>query len=206
MLTTIIVVLTSVSSYLAFNNNSLKDKLVFYPYAIKRLGDYYRFISSGLIHADWMHLIFNMYVLYMFGNIVEQYYRVLFGEWANLLFFLLYVGGIVMAEMYSYFKHQDNSYYRSLGASGAVSGVIMCYILFEPWHELYFIFFPFMPIPAIVLGVLYMIYSYWAASNSNDNIGHNAHFWGGIFGIVYTLVIKPEIALTFFNKLTNPPF
>lgn len=203
MFTILLVVITCITSYLAFSNYTLRQKLIFSPYNIKRTNEYFRFISSGLIHANWMHLLFNMFVLYQFGSIVEQYYAATFGKFANMLFVLLYMGGLITSEMYSYFKHKDNPYYASLGASGAVSSVVFTFILFNPWADLNFIFFPFIPIKAVIIGVLYLAYSYYAARNANDNIGHNAHFYGAIFGIVFTLAFKPSLAINFVEQITG---
>lgn len=203
MFTILLVVITCITSFIGFSDYNLRQKLIFSPYAIKRTGEYYRFVSSGLIHADWMHLLFNMFVLFQFGQIVEAYYSQIFGSAANILYILLYLGGLVMSEMYSYFKHRDNAYYASLGASGAVSGVVFTYILFNPWADLQFIFFPFVPIKAVIVGVLYLAYSWYAARNANDNIGHNAHFYGAIFGVVFTLAFKPALAINFVHQITG---
>lgn len=204
MFTIIIVAITCLTSYLAFNDFGLRQKLIFSPYVIHRNGEYHRFVSSGLIHANWMHLLFNMFVLYQFGTIVEQYYAAIFGSAGNILYVLLYLGGLVSSEMYSFFVHKNNAYYASLGASGAVSAIVFAYILFDPWANLYIIFFPFIPIKAVIAGLLYLAYSYYAARNANDNIGHNAHFYGGIFGIVYTLAFKPGLAINFVHQIVGP--
>ncbi|OWY21933.1 rhomboid family intramembrane serine protease [Sphingobacteriales bacterium UPWRP_1] len=201
MFTLLLVIVTGITSYLAFNDYGLRQKLIFSPYAIKRTGEYYRFLSSGLIHANWLHLIFNMFVLYQFGQIVEAYYNDAFGQAGNMLYILLYFGGIIMSEMYSYFQHKNNPQYASLGASGAVSAVVFTFILFEPWADLQFIFFPFIPIKAVVVGVLYLAYSWYAARNIQDNIGHNAHFYGGIFGIAFTLAFEPRLAIYFYEQI-----
>ncbi|QQS28293.1 MAG: rhomboid family intramembrane serine protease [Sphingobacteriales bacterium] len=203
MFTILFVVITCITSYLAFTNYPLRQKLIFSPYTISRTNEYFRFISSGLIHANWMHLLFNMFVLYQFGSIVEAYYAATFGKVANMLYVLLYIGGLIASEMYSFFKHKNNPYYASLGASGAVSSVVFTFILFNPWADLNFIFFPFIPIKAVIIGVLYLAYSYYAARNVNDNIGHNAHFYGAIFGIFFTLAFKPSLAINFANQISS---
>ncbi|OWY21415.1 rhomboid family intramembrane serine protease [Sphingobacteriales bacterium UPWRP_1] len=201
MFTLLLVIVTGITSYLAFNDYGIRQKLIFSPYTIKRTGEYYRFLSSGLIHANWLHLIFNMFVLYQFGQIVESYYNDIFGQAGNMLYILLYTGGIIMSEMYSYFRHRNDPSYASLGASGAVSSIVFTFILFNPWADLQFLFFPFVPIKAVVVGVLYLAYSWYAARNIQDNIGHNAHFYGGIFGIVFTLAFEPSLAIYFYEQI-----
>ena len=143
MLSIIIVLITCITSYMAFNNESLRQKLLFSPYTIKRTDEYHRFISSGFIHGDWIHLLFNMYVLYEFGKIVEVAYAAYFGTMSNLYFLALYFGGMVVAQLYSYYKHQDNAYYAALGASGAVASIVFSFIAFAPLAPLTFVFFPF---------------------------------------------------------------
>lgn len=201
MITLIIIALTCLTSFLAFRSPQLKKDLIFSPYAVDRLNEYYRFVSSGFIHADWLHLLFNMYVLYEFGQIVEIYYGRHFGDLANILYLVLYFGSMIMADMSTFYRFRNYSHYRGLGASGAVSGVLMVFILFEPWATLQFIFIPGLPIPAIVLGIGYLIYSWYAARQMNDNINHEAHFYGAIFGVLLTLLLKPSLAVDFVQKM-----
>ena len=203
MLSIIIVLITCITSYMAFNNESLRQKLLFSPYTIKRTDEYHRFISSGFIHGDWIHLLFNMYVLYEFGKIVEVAYAAYFGTMSNLYFLALYFGGMVVAQLYSYYKHQDNAYYAALGASGAVASIVFSFIAFAPLAPLTFVFFPFVQFPAIVLGLLYLAYSYYASNNANDNIGHDAHFYGAVFGFLFTISLEPQIAVRFFQQLLD---
>lgn len=201
MITIIIVIITCLTSYIAFTSVDHKNQFIFYPYAIHRDKEYHRFLSAGFIHADWMHLLFNMYVLYMFGGAVEEMYGVVFGKLGNLLYLLLYFGGMIMASLYDFFKYKDNALYRALGASGAVSAVVFSFIVFAPLAPLRFIFFPFFDIPAVVLGIAYLGYSYWAAQRGNDNIGHDAHFYGAIFGFLLTIALKPALAISFWGQI-----
>lgn len=198
MFTLILVVFTVYTSWRAFQSPDLLNRFVFYPYAVKKLGDYYRFISSGFIHADWMHLIFNMLALYSFGQVVETYYKMYFGQWGGLLYLSLYFGSMIMSDVYSYWKYQDRPHYRSLGASGAVSGVVLSFILFEPWATM-FVFF--IPIKAILGGILYLGYSYYASLKTNDNIAHEAHLFGGLFGLAFTGLANHEIINKFIEQL-----
>lgn len=187
----------------AFTNRQLFDQFKHHPYTEKREKQYYRWLTSGFLHGSWMHLAFNMYVLYGFGGIVEYEYQNIFGRsQGSILFLLMYLVTIVLADTPTYFKHQDNPSYSAIGASGGVSGVLFAFILFDPWNSIQFIFVP-IPIPAIVFGVLYLIYESWAAKNSRDNIGHDAHFWGAIAGFLITIVFKPSILSDFFTDLVD---
>ncbi|MGB0931214.1 MAG: rhomboid family intramembrane serine protease [Chitinophagales bacterium] len=202
MLTLFIIAVTGIVSYLAFNDPLLKQKLLFYPYDIEKNKNYFRFISSGFVHADWMHLLFNMWALFLFGEMVEKQFQHLFQEMGLTLYLLLYFGGMVAASSFSYLQHKDNPVYRALGASGAVSAVLFVAIVFDPWMTL--IIFPIpLPMPAIFLGIAYLAYSYWAAKKGKDNIGHDAHFYGALFGVLFIFVFRYQTAIEFWQKLVG---
>lgn len=175
---------------------------MFIPYLIHKNKENYRFFTHALIHADFTHLLFNMLTLYFFGPMVEAYFSIYFQGKAELFYILLYVGGVVLSSFWSYEKYKNNSLYSALGASGAVSAVLFSGILLAPLNPIYIMFIPF-PIPAFVFGALYLIYSWYMAKRGKDNIGHDAHFWGAVFGIVFPIVIKPELALLFIKRLSG---
>lgn len=163
---------------MAFNDSKLMSNLLLTPYSIKRKNEYYRFITSGFIHADFQHLIFNMISLYFFGYIAEAWL-------GNGLYVLFYLSAIAISDMPTYLKNQNNSNYASLGASGAVSAVIFASILLHPLDTLTFVFLPFLKIPAIVFGASYLVYSYYMDKQSNDHINHSAHLYGAVYGLVF---------------------
>ncbi len=201
-ITLALVILTCLISYQAFNDPALKAKLMHRPVAEHRSKEYYRLLTHGFIHADWMHLGINMYVLFIFGEIVENQFLATFGTMQGRIYFLLmYLATIVAASVPTHFKHKENSYYAALGASGATSGVIFAFALFNPWAMLLLFFV--IPCPAIVAAVLYLVYSSWASKNSRDNIGHDAHFWGAVFGFLFTIALNPAFFSTFLERLVN---
>jgi membrane associated rhomboid family serine protease len=200
--TYIIIGITLLFSIPAMNNPELKGKLMFNAYAVRHKREWYRLFTHALIHADWMHLIMNMYVLYGFGVITEGEYAYYFQEKAVLFYILLYVGAIFMSSVYSYEKHKDNMYYNALGASGAVSAILFAHILINPTAGISFIFIPF-AFPGWVLGGLYLIYSWYMGKKGNDNIGHDAHFWGAVYGVAFTLCLKPGLAAIFVSQITG---
>jgi membrane associated rhomboid family serine protease len=200
--TLIIIVVTALVSLLAFNNHEMFRRLAFNAYDIKHFKNSYRFLSYALIHADWVHLLVNMMVLYSFGRIVEQYYEILFGLKGILYFILLYVGGTALSTLPSYGKHKDDYTYTAVGASGAVSAVVFASILFDPLSKIYIFLIP-IGIPAIVFGVLYLVYSAYMGKKNIDNVGHDAHFWGAVFGFVFTIGLKPELIVRLFSILSN---
>lgn len=200
-LTLLIIVLTVLSSISAFNNRVAFEKMIFSPYLIKRRSEFSRFLTSGFIHGNWMHLIFNMFVLHSFGTSTETYFGQIFGHMGRWLYVFMYLAAIVVSEIFSYYKHQDNPNYASLGASGAVSAVVFSSILINPWGGIVFIFFPFFPIPGFVIGILYLIYSAYMAKKGTDNIGHYAHFFGAIFGFIFPIVFKSQLLTSFINQI-----
>jgi membrane associated rhomboid family serine protease len=200
--TIIIIIGTVIVSLLAFNNREIFRGLAFNAYDIKHFKNSYRFLSYALIHADWIHLFINMMVLYSFGRIVEQYYGMLFGPKGILYFILLYVGGTALSTLPSYGKHKDDYSYTAVGASGAVSAVVFSFIVFDPLNKL--IIFPIpIGIPAIIFGILYLVYSAYMGKKNIDNVGHDAHFWGAVFGFVFTIALKPSLVVHMFSTLSN---
>lgn len=198
MITTIIVVITAIISVMAFNNSTLLHKSIFNPYIIKRNKEWFRFWSAGFIHADFMHLGFNMLALFSFGKYVEQAFGEYIGSAGRLMFILLYFVGMFFSHIFSYIKNQDNPSYNALGASGAVSAVIFSSIVLFPNSE---IFFYFIPIKAYIFGPLYLIMSAYLAKQGNDNIGHDAHFYGALFGVGFTFLIIPNALQIFRAQL-----
>ncbi len=197
--TIIIIAITCLISIAAFQNENLTKRFIFTPYNIARdNSQFYRFLTSGFIHGGWLHLLLNMYVLWMFDYITEQYFSVIFFPAGTALFITLYVLAIPVSETYSFVKHRDNYRYASLGASGAVSAVVFASILFEPTNKLYLIFIP-IGIPAFIFGPLYLAYSAYMAKQNIDNIGHDAHLWGAVFGFVFPILFKPELFVRFIS-------
>ncbi|GIV33149.1 MAG: rhomboid family intramembrane serine protease [Chitinophagales bacterium] len=200
IITLCIILITSFVSISAFSNQHTVQRLIFSPYAIKRNKEWYRFITYGFIHANWIHLLFNMWVLYLFGNITESYFKHVFGIAGGITYLFMYMAGMILSEMYSFFRHQDNPGYMSLGASGAVSAVLFASILFKPLQKLYIIFLP-IGIPGFIFGLLYLLYSWYMARQARDNIGHYAHFFGAVFGFLFPILMKPALFIEFIQGI-----
>ena len=202
MITYIIIALTVIVSIGAMENLSLKNKMMFNAYMINHRKEWYRFFSNGLIHADFMHLAFNMFSLYMFGRGVESMYgsEDIFGAKGTLFFILLYAGGLAMSSLYSYEKNKHNIHYNALGASGAVSAVVFAFIVLAPTTKLGFMFIP-VPIPAYLFGLLFLGIEYYLGKRGNSNVGHDAHFWGAVYGVVFTFILKPSLMADFISKI-----
>ncbi len=196
--TLFIIIATVLISISAFGNPRVFEQLKFNAHDIRQQNQYYRFLGYGLLHVDYMHLLVNMFVLFSFGNNVEIIFRDHFGESGRLYYVLLYIGGLLFSVVPAYLKHMGNPHYNAVGASGAVSSVLFASILVYPQGSVVFIFFP-VPIPAFVFGLLYLLYSAYMAKRGTDQIGHDVHFWGAVFGIVFTALLDFSLLLRFID-------
>ncbi|MES2003466.1 MAG: rhomboid family intramembrane serine protease [Bacteroidota bacterium] len=199
-ITLIILILTCIISFTAFSNEKITNDLIFYPTAVTNHNQWYRFITCGFIHADLMHLAFNMYTFYVFGDTIERAFVALFNENGKALYILLYISALVVCLLPTYFQHKNDYYYRSLGASGAVSAVIFVAILLDPTMKLQIFPIP-IGIPAFIFGPLYLIISAYLAKKGQGNINHSAHIWGAVWGVIY-MTITCQF-MTGFRPLQN---
>lgn len=205
MITLSIIAVTCIVSIIAFNNRSMFDKLLLSPYRVMHQKEYYRIITHGFLHADWIHLLVNMFVLWSFGLGLSKWFNLLQAEEiitsTTQHFLTIYLGGIIISSLSSIVKNKNNYYYSSVGASGAVSAVVFATIFFEPWQPLYL--FAAIPIPGIIFGLAYLLYSHYMSKKGGDNINHDAHFYGAVFGFIYPVLIDPSLALHFFSQLIS---
>ncbi len=195
-----LIAITCLVSWLAFNNRKLADRLILWPPAIDKHRQYDRLVTYGFIHADFMHLLFNMMTLYFFGRQIEVLMSGLVGAWVYPVF---YVSALVVSILPTYLKNQHNPNYLSLGASGAVSAVLFAFILIAPW-QLIFVFL--IPLPAIVFAVLYVGYSIWMDRRGGDRINHSAHLAGAAYGMLFMLLMDGRVLGHFLQQLLNPSF
>lgn len=197
-----LIAVTVIVSWQAWQQPRLLERLILWPPAIDRQRQYDRLLTHGFIHADWGHLLFNMITLYSFGSAMERYFTDRITAIGYLLF---YLSALVMAILPTYMRHKHDAHYRSLGASGAVSAVLFAFILLAPWSSIYVFLIP-IGIPAIVYAVLYVAYSIWMDRRGGDNINHSAHLWGGLYGVMFTLLQDPGQAGRFLQRLAGPGF
>jgi membrane associated rhomboid family serine protease len=194
----IILAATCIVSFMAFSNRRLIDDLILWPPAIERKREYYRLVTYGLIHADGMHLLFNMITLYFCGGWMEPFYEERMGAFG---FGLFYLGGLIVSILPTYLKNRHNNNYRSLGASGAVSAVLFAFILINPWAQLLVLF---VRVPAIIYAVLYVGYSIYMDRQGRGNINHSAHLWGAAYGVVFTVLVDKSVLPGFLDELAHP--
>lgn len=198
-MTLLIIIVTALFSIAAFSRSELTYRYNFNPYQVVHRKQWYRVFTHAFLHANWEHLIINMIVLFSFGNALTRYFHVYFGDNLILLYLGIYVGGIIISSVFTLIKEKDNFNYNAVGASGAVSAVLFACIFFDPLNMIYF--FGVIPIPGILFGVLYLGYSYYMGKKSNDNIGHDAHFWGAVYGFIFPILLKPSLLSNFIDKL-----
>ncbi|MCF8336175.1 MAG: rhomboid family intramembrane serine protease [Bacteroidales bacterium] len=203
MITPIIIAITAAISILAFGNENLFQRLQLNPYLIHHRNQFHRIITHGFLHADWIHLLVNMIVLFSFGSAVENRFDILEhkGMISNpiLHFLILYFIGMMISTFSTIRKYKDNFNYNAIGASGAVSAVVFAFILFSPTNTL--LLMGIIPIPAIVFGVLYLVYSQYMRRKSGGNVNHDAHFIGAVFGFIYPILLEPNLIRYFFNQI-----
>jgi len=185
---------TILTSIWAFYSDNIYAQLILHPFSVYRGQRVYTVVSSGFIHADIMHLLFNMLSFSFFAFALEP----VVGHWQ---FGVLYFVSLILSDLPTVYKHKNDEWYHSLGASGAVSAVIFSYILYSPVAPLGLMLIPGFQMPAVVFGVLYLIYCNYAAKRAADNINHDAHMFGALSGLLITIALHPHVVNGFINKI-----
>lgn len=204
-ITVIIIIVTAIVSFAANSNAQLYQKLLFNPYLVYNNKEWYRLFTHAFVHdkENIFHLIFNMYVLYSFGNIVETILINEMGVMGIVYYLFIYIGGMAVASLPALARHKNNYGYNSVGASGAVSAVLFSAIAFMPFTGgIGIIFLPF-TINPLLFGVLYLAYEIYMDKRSSDNVAHDAHTWGAVFGFLFTLIFVPNAFMNFTGQLMN---
>jgi len=199
--TLILILIIVLISAFAFNQKDIMSQLQFNAYQIVHRHQYYRILTHAFVHANWEHLIVNMIVLFSFGTLVERYFQMYFGTIGTTYYLVLFFGSVAFSSLLSLYKQRNNPYYNAIGASGAVSAILFTAIFFDPWSNIYF--FGILPIPGILFGGLYLYYSYYMSTKKSDNIGHDAHFLGAVFGFFFPVFLQPSLLMDFFKVLFN---
>lgn len=202
-MTYIIIAFTVIVSIAAFRSSEFFSKFQFNAYQIYHRKEWYRLLTHGFLHANWTHLIVNMLVLFIFGPVVEKYFSHFLAPGAigahRLIFLLFYLVAIALSSLLSLYKQRNNAWYNSVGASGAVSAIIFSYIFFNPWKMLYI--YGLLPVPGIIMGAIYLIYSQYMSKRNIDNINHDAHFIGAVFGFIFPIILDYRLLGNFISEL-----
>jgi membrane associated rhomboid family serine protease len=190
---------------MAFNQPEIFSRLQLNPYQVYHRKEWYRLITHGFVHVDWMHLLINMFVLYSFGSEVENVFQSLqeaeYIRYYQMWYTVFYISAIVISSLLTVAKHRNDAFYNSVGASGAVSAVVFFYIFFAPYQKL--LFFMIIPVPGILFGIAYLVYSQYMSRKSNDNINHDAHFVGAVYGFLFPMLIKFSLISYFIQQISN---
>lgn len=180
----ITIVVTVIISYRGFENRIFFERYKFVSGAIEQK-DWIRLISSGFLHVDFYHLLFNLLTLYFFAEEVIR-------SFGRFEFLFIYLASIVGGNLLTYYFHKNEPYYSAVGASGGVMGVLYAFILLNPYSKIYLFFIP-IGIPAIIVGVGYLVYSIFGMKNQWGNIGHAAHLGGAVTGLIISLLYAPYL-------------
>lgn len=197
----IIIILTVVISIMALGNSTIFQRFLMNPFMVFQKGQYWRLISSGFIHGSYVHLGFNMFTFYFFGQAVERIFDQIIGPGSTWVYVLFYISAIIISDLPVAWKNRNNISYNSLGASGAVSAMVFTSILYFPLNEI--CLYGLLCVPGFILGFVYVIYSYYQGKNISDNINHEAHLYGAIYGIVFGIIIYPESIMSFFAQISS---
>ena len=200
-ITIILLIITVGISYYALQNPSFLDKLLLNPVKITKRNEYYRFVTSGFVHADFGHLFFNMFSLYFVGEAVERVLVAIFGASGSFYYLALYILGIIVSDVPSFLKNRTNSNYNSLGASGGVSAVMFAFVLLAPLQEI--CLYGFICMPGFIFGALYIGYSFYESRRGIGYINHDAHLYGALFGLLFMAVLLPGSIPNFFEQIAT---
>jgi membrane associated rhomboid family serine protease len=201
--TILILIITVAISIAGFSNEQIINKLILWPRKMDNPAEYYRLLTSGFIHNDWSHLIFNMITFYFVAPSVE-FLMAMIGK-PSEMFVLLYLSAIVISSLPSFVKNRNNSYYRSLGASGGVAAILFFTIYYSPWSKISILFIP-IGIPCIIFGGLYLAYEAYMSKRGAGNVNHDAHFIGSVYGLLFALVVDPSHGMSFINAIMSPHY
>ena len=203
-ITIIIIAITVIISLRALSNPMMLQKWMMNPYMVFHRKQYWRLISSGFIHGSFIHLGFNMFTFYFFGRAVENVFGELLGPSSTVVYVLFYLSAIIVSDLPGAWKRKDQINYNSLGASGAVSAMVFASILYFPLRNIYL--FAAIPIPGFILGIVYVLYSYFQGKNMSDNINHEAHLYGAVYGVVFAIIMYPPAAVEFIRQISTFSF
>ena len=191
--------ITVAISLLAWQKPSWMDAMTMSPYRINKKQEYWRFLTSGFIHADFTHLFFNLFSFYFFGTQLEYIFSIIFPGIGGYVYVVFYLLAILVADLPTYFKQRNNSYFNSLGASGAVSAVIFAGIMFFPTEKIYL--FGVLGIPGFIYAGLFTWYSIAMDRKGRDYVNHSAHLYGGLFGVLFITLTRPSTWIEFIQQI-----
>lgn len=197
--TYILMAVIGLVTYFAWERPEWHRRLMLNPYTVVHEKKYYQLITSGFVHNNGIHLLLNLFTLYFFGLAIEQIFYSYFGDLGLVLYILLFITAVIVANIPTTIKHKNNYNYNSLGASGGVSALVMAFILFDPIRDL--CLYAIICLPGYILGGLFIVYSIIMSKRNTDNINHDAHLFGAIYGVIFTLLLRPSTLAYFIEAI-----
>ena len=197
--TYILMAVIGLITYFAWERPEWQKRLMLNPYTVVHEKKYYQLITSGFVHNNGIHLLLNLFTLYFFGLAIEQIFYSYFGELGLVLYILLFITAVIVANIPTTIKHKNNYNYNSLGASGGVSALVMAFILFDPIRDL--CLYAIICLPGYILGGLFIVYSIIMSKRNTDNINHDAHLFGAIYGVIFTFLLRPSTFSYFIEAI-----
>tara|TARA_R110000796_G_scaffold252640_2_gene389846 strand:- start:96762 stop:97367 length:606 start_codon:yes stop_codon:yes gene_type:complete len=197
--TYILMAVIGLITYFAWERPEWHRRLMLNPYTVVHEKKYYQLITSGFVHNNGIHLLLNLFTLYFFGLAIEQIFYSYFGDLGLVLYILLFITAVIVANIPTTIKHKNNYNYNSLGASGGVSALVMAFILFDPIRDL--CLYAIICLPGYILGGLFIVYSIIMSKRNTDNINHDAHLFGAIYGVIFTLLLRPSTFSYFIETI-----
>lgn len=186
-------------TYIAWQRPALHSKLMLNPHLTYHRKEYYRLLTSGFVHNNSIHLFLNLLTLYFFGQAIEQIFGYAFNGAGILLYLVFFISAVVVANIPTLLRHKDNPNYNSLGASGGVSALVLAFVLFDPLRDL--CLYGILCLPGYILGALFIAYSVIMSRRNVDNINHDAHLFGALYGVIFTLLLRPQTLRTFIEAI-----
>lgn len=186
-------------TYVAWKRPELHSKLMLNPYLTIKQKEYWRLLTSGFVHNSPIHLFLNLFTLYFFGIAIEKILTFYYGELGVILYLILFLTAVIVANIPTMIKHKNSPGYNSLGASGGVSALVLAFILFDPIRDL--CLYAIVCLPGYILGAIFIAYSIIMGKRGRDNINHDAHLWGAIYGLIFIIILRPSTIESFLNAI-----
>jgi len=188
-----LIIATVLTSYKGFTDRRFYDSYKFEVEKVLVYKDYKRLLTSGFLHVNWMHLIFNMLSLYIFSGLITA-------TMGGFEFLLIYFVSLVGGELLSLLIHRHHGDYTSVGASGAVCGVLFASVAIYPDMPIGLLFLP-IQIPGWIYALLFVLVSIYGIRSRKRNIGHDAHLGGALIGMILALVLHPSSLINNYGKI-----
>lgn len=194
-----LIIIIGIVTYYTWQRPEVHQRLILNPYQAFQRKQYDRLLTSGFVHNNGIHLFLNLFTLYFFGGAIEKIFFIYFGTIGNIYYVILFLSAIIIANVPTFLKHKSQPSYNSLGASGGVSALVLAFILFDPLRDL--CLYAVLCLPGYILGAVFIAYSIIMGKRGQDNINHDAHLFGALYGLLFIIVLRPATLQSFLETL-----